>query len=280
MNCRVDIFFFQEKLYIMPDEIKEFRLSVSKTKCYSDCAKKYYFSYVLKLPKKEKDYFIFGKFLHQILEDFHAEYINGSVEATHKVMAKVYKNALIEYKPKMTTEALKEAYDIADSYLQKISSEKKPTSNIVAVEKEFSFNISDTIILNGMIDRIQIDDDDVLHLADYKTTKNKKYLKNDWFQLMTYGFVMLNENPDIKKIRGSYILLRHNFEYITKEFSANELLAVKQQYIDYAKSIEEEKLWRPNPTKLCLFCDYIDKCTEGNAFINKGKNTTHGEMQW
>lgn len=264
----------------MSDEIKEFRLSVSKTKTYSDCAKKYHFSYVLKLPKKEKDYFIFGKFLHKILEDFHIEYINGSTELNNIVMARVYKNALIEYKPKMTSEALKEAYGIVDSYLQKLSSSEKDTGKILSVEKEFSFNISDTVILNGMIDRIQIDDDDVLHLADYKTTKNKKYLKNDWFQLMTYGFVMLNENPSIKRIRGSYILLRHNFEYMTAEFSVDELLAVKQKYIDYAKSIEEEKLWRPSVSPLCAYCDFVDKCVEGSAFINKGKNTKHGEMQW
>jgi len=131
-----------------------------------------------------------------------------------------------------------------------------------------------------MIDRVQLDADNVLHLADYKTTKNKKYLKDDWFQLMTYGFVMLNENPDLKKIRASYILLRHNFEYITKEFSADELLAIKQKYIDYAKSIEEEKLWRPSVSPLCAYCDYVESCSEGKAFINKGKNTKHGEMQW
>lgn len=257
-----------------------FKLSVSKCKTFSDCNKKYHFSYVLKLPKKDRDYHIFGKFIHKVLEDFHSVYISGSSEPLNRVMAKVYKNALLEYKSKMTSEALKEAYDIVDSYLKKISQEKK-TSNILAVEKDFSFNISDTVILNGMIDRIQLDGDDVLHLADYKTTKNKKYLKDDWFQLMTYGFVMLNENPDIKKIRASYILLRHNFEYITKEFSADELLSVKQKYIDYAKMIEEEKLWRPNVSPLCAYCDYIENCPEGKAFTNKGKsNTKHGEMQW
>lgn len=243
-----------------------------------DCEKKFHFSYILKLPKKERDYHVFGKFLHKVLEDFHAEYINGSIEPMNIVMSRVYKAALVEYKPKMTDEALKEAYEIVDAYLKKITLADKAETNILSVEKEFSFNISDTVILNGMIDRIQIDADNVLHLADYKTTKNKKYLKNDWLQLMTYGFVMLNENPELKKVRGSYILLRHDFEYITKEFSADELLAVKQKYIDYAKMIEEEKLWRPNPTKLCGFCDYIDLCDVGRSFIQP--KHTYGEQKW
>lgn len=261
-------------------ENKSIKLSVSKIKTFSDCQKKYHFSYVLKLPKKDRDYLTFGKMIHKVLEDFHIEYINGSDKPFNIIMAKAYKNALSEYRLGMTQDAQKEAYEIVDKYLQKITSEKNTISSILSVEKNFNFNISETVLLNGMIDRIQLDPDGVLHVCDYKTSKNSKYLKNDFLQLLTYAYVIYNEDPSVKKVRGSYIMLRHNFEYITKEFSIDEILEIKDKYENYAKMIEEEKLWSPSPTKLCAWCDWVDQCNEGSAFINKGKNIKHGEMSW
>jgi RecB family exonuclease len=268
------------EIWIMSNDDNLIKLSVSKVKIYSDCAKKFHYSYVLKLPKKEFSFHIFGKFIHKVLENFHNEYIQGSTDSLHKTMEKAYKSAMAEYKSKMTQEAQKEAYDIIDAYLQKISIEKDTIKNILAVEKNFNFNISDTVILNGMIDRIQLDPDGILHVADYKTTKNKNYLKNDFMQLLTYAYVILNEDPTIEKVRGSYILLRHNFEYITKEFSKPEILEIKNKYEDYAKMIGEEKLWRPNPSQLCSYCDFLELCETGRAFVNKSINNKHGEMSW
>lgn len=256
------------------------RLSVSKCKTFSDCAKKYHYSYVLKLPKKEFSHHIFGKFIHKVLEDFHNAYIHGSDEPLNKVMGRVYKAAMAEYKLKMTADAQKEAYDIVDSYLKNISGNKESLTNILAVEKNFNFSISDSVVLNGMIDRIQMDTDGVIHVCDYKTVKSKKYIKNDFLQLLTYAYVICTEDPTIEKVRGSYILLRHDFEYITKEFSKDEILEIKNKYEDYAKMIEDEKLWRPSPSPLCAYCDYVDNCQEGKNFVNKGKNIKHGKISW
>lgn len=258
------------------------KLSVSKTKSYLDCKAKYRFSYILKLPKKERDFHIFGKFIHKILEDFHNEYINGSTEQNNKVMARVYKKALEEYKSKLSKEHQEEAYDIIDRYL-KLLSEQKDTTKILSVEKDFNISLSEKLILNGMIDRVQLDSDGVYHVCDYKTVKNKKYLKNDFMQLLTYAYVILLDNPSIEKVRGSYILLRHNFEYITKEFSVNEIKEMEKKYKDYAKSIEEEQLWRPNPTPLCAYCDFTEHCESGQEFLNRtgnNKNNKNGLISW
>jgi small GTP-binding protein len=63
-------------------------------------------------------------------------------------------------------------------YLKILSEQKKNNTleNVIACEKEFNLNIDNKVLLNGMIDRIQIDPDGVLHVGDYKTVKNKKYL--------------------------------------------------------------------------------------------------------
>jgi putative RecB family exonuclease len=254
-----------------------FKISVSKAKTYSACNKQYNYSYNLKLPQKERDFHVFGKFVHQVLEDFHQAYITGCLLQPNIVMADAFNSATKKYV--VSKEAKDEAYEIIDKYLQRLTKNKKELKSVSSVEKHFSINISDNIILNGMIDRIQMDDDNIIHVADYKTTKNKKYLKNDWFQLLTYAYVILLENPNVEKIRGSYILLRHNFEYITKEFSKKEILSIKDQFEDYAKNIAEDKLWRASPTRLCGWCSFLDICEEGKEFMQP-TNVKFGAVEW
>jgi ATP-dependent helicase/DNAse subunit B len=259
------------------------RLSVSKVKTFSDCHKKYDFSYNLKLPQKEFEYHSFGRFIHQVLEDFHLDYINGSTEPYNKTMGRVYKTAMVNYKAKLSTDSQKEAYEMINLYLQKVYNDNLSKSTILAVEKNFNLPITENVNLNGMIDRVQLDPDGIINVSDYKTTKNKKYLKDDFLQLLTYSYVLYCEDPTITQVRGSYILLRHNFESIEKVFQLDEILAVKERYEQYARNIQEEQLWEPNVSRLCEYCSFVDVCEAGSAFMNKIKPKQiikHGQTDW
>jgi RecB family exonuclease len=263
---------------------EELRLSVSKTKTFLSCKKKYEYTYIQKLPRKTQDFYTVGKFCHKALEDFHKifmdkHYMYESSRSYSIIMSKIFKDTYNLYKIDMTLEMKKECWDILNNYLKIISNKKVNNSfiNVIACEKGFEYNIENKIILNGSIDRIQLDDDNIIHIADYKTTKNKKYLKDDFFQLLTYAYIILMEDPSIDKIRASYILLRHDFEYITTEFIKSELIKVKDLYIDYANKILSEKEFKSNPTNLCKFCDYINVCEEGKK---TDFSSIFGEVTW
>jgi len=262
---------------------QQLKLSVSKCKTFADCKAKFRFTYIQKIPRKDQPFHIFGKFVHKVLEEFHQVYIDGSDEPYNQIMTKVYRETLKEYEGKLDQEARKEAYEIIKSYLAIINNQKATNSlpEVIAVEKNFNIEIIKDdcqIILNGGIDKVQKDKDGVLHICDYKTTKNKKYLMNDNFQLLTYAYVMYLEDPSLKKIRGSYILLRHNFEYVTKEFTIDEILKTKDKFINYADNIINEKLYRANPTPLCKFCEYAPLCPESEIFIPTVQY--NGEISW
>lgn len=249
---------------------EDFRVSVSKTKTFDQCKKQYKFNYILKFPKKDRDYQIFGKFCHKVLEEFHRKYQEGCLLPYNKVMGEAWKEAWIEFKEKMTPEMKKECWDLINKYLKMVSittpvDNNGMPANVIGVEKRFEIPIGENIILNGAIDRIQLDDDGIVHVADYKTTKNKKYLKNDWFQLLTYAYVILSEDPSIKKVRGSYILLRHDFEYITTEFSIEEIGAVKDKILDCVNQMKSEINFEASPSNLCGWCDYLEHCPEGKS---------------
>lgn len=259
-------------------------LSVSKVKTFKDCKAKFQYCYIEKLPRKEWDFHVFGKFLHEVLENFYKQIINGSPEPPNVIMTACFKAAFEAWKVKLTTEQVKEAKQILVMHLKQSADKsqvgKAPT--YLSVEKEFYIDIDGKILLNGFIDRIQLDTDGVVHVSDYKTTKNKKYLKNDYFQLLTYAFVMCLEDPSIQKVRTSYILLRHNFESIVKEFDRAEIMKVEQIFLDYANQIDIEKLYRPNPSRLCNYCDYLDHCDAGRKITNYDETheTPYGAIKW
>lgn len=262
----------------MPDE--EYRVSVSKTKTFVDCKAKFKKCYIEKLPRKDWDFHVFGKFCHSSLEHFHQTYIEGSLAPYNVTMTESFKKAWTEFKDKMTPEMKKDCWAIIDQYLRMVTKEKNNgmPANVIAVEKRFECPVGENIVLNGAIDRIQLDADDVVHVCDYKTSKSKKYLKDDFFQLLTYAYVIMKEDPKIKKVRASYIMLRHNFEYITTEFTKKEVMTVEKKYIDYVNAMLSEKDFKPNPTGLCNFCDYQEGCPEGKSMaFNK---PVYGEVSW
>jgi RecB family exonuclease len=261
----------------------QFRLSVSKSKTFDQCKKLYKYVYVLHLPRKTRDYHTTGSLCHLTLETFHNYYIKGCLLPYNISMNDAFKFALNHYKEKLTPEIKKECLSLIDQYLKLISTDPKnhPVKNVISCERRFELQIKPNVILNGAMDLIREDsynDGKILHVADYKTTKNKKYIKNDWFQLQTYAYVLLTENPKLEKIRASYILMRHNFEYITRDFLAEELLDTKREYIDYAEKMLSETEYAATTSVLCGFCDHLDICVEGKAKVNPKQ--TNGQVSW
>lgn len=252
-------------LSLKPAEHSLLSLSVSKVKTFKDCKAKFRFCYIEKLPRKEWDFHVFGKFLHEILEVFHKKIMDGAQEPFHVLMTQSFKQALGNWASKLTAEQKKESQEILTGYLKQLIEQQvnKTMPTILDVEKDFYIDIDGKVLLNGFIDRVQLDPDGVLHVSDYKTTKNKKYLKNDYFQLLTYAYVMCLEDPKIERVRTSYILLRHGFETIVKEFERAEIMKIESMFLEYSQNIHDEKLYRPNPTPLCGYCDYLESCKEG-----------------
>jgi putative RecB family exonuclease len=258
----------------------DIRLSVSKTKTYETCAAQFKFSYILKLPKKDRDYLHFGTFLHEVLENFHRYYLNGGTEPYHIVISREYKDSYKKYSLHLSDDLRKEARQIIDNYLKIITKKTEPwtLNTVTSVEKKFSLAIKDRVLLNGFIDRIAMDTDGVLHVSDYKTSKTDRYLRKEPFQLLTYCYVLCLEDPTLQKVRASYIMLRQNFEWITMEFSREEIMKVEKKYLSFADQILSDKLYRAKPSPLCNYCDFLEHCPEGLERVKP--NTGFGKTSW
>jgi putative RecB family exonuclease len=244
-------------------------LSVSKLKTFEDCKSKFKFSYIDKLPKKEWEFHSFGKFLHSVLEFFHLQLREQPDQPLNLVMKDAFSKAKPLYESKLSKEKIKEIWEMCFVYLKNTSEKRKSGTlpDFLAAEKEFNINIENTILLNGFIDKIQLDSDKVLHVADYKTSKSDSYLKNDFFQLKTYAYVMFLTDPELKKVRTSYIMAKMNFKEIIKEFTFDEVKDVEDYYLEKAALIRLEAAYKPKPSRLCDYCDYLEHCPEGSKFL-------------
>lgn len=258
-----------------------FGLSVSKYKTYIQCKKKYNFQYIQKLPKEERDYLVFGKFLHAVLEEFENKIIAGYNGPDNILMKECYKEIFKEYKKLLTQEQKDEAFSILCEFLNRRASLVKSGSlpKTICTEKPFNINIGNDIILNGFIDVIYKDVDGTILVSDYKTTNKIKYLQKDKLQLRTYSYVMFLENPELELIRCSYILLKHGFSTIDFEFTRSDVMGIEEEYRDKVGEIRSELLYRPTVSPLCKYCDFVEHCDEGRIMAGI-INTDFGLGDW
>jgi RecB family exonuclease len=258
-------------------------LSVSKINTFNDCKLKYRYCYIERLPRKEWPHHTFGNFAHEILEVFHKNATDIGEKEFSPLMADSFKEVFVKYKDRLTKDQLSEMKDILNKYLIKIVREKKSGElfDLLSVERGFYVDLwGGKILLNGFIDREQKDADGVLHIVDYKTTKNKRYLKKDSLQLLAYAYVKCVEDPELDLVRASFILLRHGSDLMTNEYSRDRALLFEEKLIKYANEINDEKLWRPKTTRLCKFCDYLDVCKYGKSYMDGIDPMKFGAVDW
>lgn len=254
-----------------------YKISVSKTKTFESCKKKFEFNYILKLKPKSFTFFDLGKLLHDVLENFHLALIDSPLMNQSKIMGRCFKSAKAKYGAGLSEEDMKLSYEIIDEYLQLLSKEETP-AEILSVEKQFNLDIDGVVTLIGMIDRVQKDPDGMLHVIDYKSSKNMTYYEDDFLQMQFYAYVMMMEDTTLNKIRCSYQFLRHKFCCITKEFSREEIMKMHDVFINYAQSMQDEKEFPATVNFLCRYCGFSDICPDYRA-LNAGLRK-EGKVGW
>lgn len=238
------------------------KLSASRVKTYRQCPRKYYYTYIEKLPRKHWDHFDLGTLVHGTLEFFHENYRNDEQERPNirRLMTECFKKQrekMIKDGENVSSEIKKEAKGLLGGYIKYIE-ENGIGSNIVYLEKEFELKLNDQYKIQGYIDRIDKDKDGVLHIKDYKTNKKIKYMEP--FQLQVYGIPLLDLYPDANYFKGSYIMMRFEGTHITYEFTREDVEKAKNKLIEEGDKITKEERWRAVPSILCDWCDFKDPC--------------------
>jgi len=267
--------------------MEKFSVSYSSLETYKTCPRKYFYNYILKLPRgEEKPWFVLGNFNHLILEKFFRYVIffktrNRSYDKK-QLMYRAYESALRNYnrlysrglKPKLTQAQIDETRDILKGFFES----NKTIPDVLFVEKEFYIDIADGIVLHGYIDRVDSAGEDAIRIVDYKTSK-KSYKIDESIQLDLYAIGMKRELGDHLKIfkQLDFIKLKKstdpNHEHeINRENQVLEQVA--KQAIEIKSKIDngdgsDSEAWEPIDNKFCWACDFRDTCLRdrGISFI-------------
>jgi hypothetical protein len=208
--------------------------SFSGYKDYENCPKQYYEVRVARnFTKPDTPQTLYGKEVHKACED----YVRDGT-----ALAKNY----LRFKP--TLDALK---DIPGTkYLEHqmgLRLDKSPC--------EFD---SPDYWVRGIADYLNVDDD-IAHVADYKTG-SARYPEPKQLKLM--ALMTFAHFPQVNRVNGALLFLLHNV-VIEECYERSEIPKLWEAFAGTLNRIEvsrETGKWNPNPTGLCGWCP-VETCS-------------------
>lgn len=243
-------------------------LSVSRKKCFRTCPCQYKFRYhdKVKSPLDEPEYFVYGKIVHKIAEEYVRRKGAQSIgEICQEVMrGKIVLDEGVQITPTLSPEYTRK--------LQKhLRSIQKLTDQIGfdgEVEWGFTYDLDPPNNRNlvGFIDRLIVRPPKAF-IIDYKTTKKSKWRTNKSnvtqdLQLRTYAR-MVQKHFGIKAgdIKTALYFLEGE-ELVAASFSDASLALVeadlKEEYLTI-EAADPDKVWGTVGNH-CKFCDYRTIC--------------------
>jgi len=252
------------------------KFSVSSLDTHKKCPKKYHYRYIEKPDvKKEKWNFTeLGSCAHRILELFHERLLETHVKRSDfpKLMKQCFVEGVKEFDIRLLqqetwmpsgempgTMALK---IMIQDYLDKLRGMDE-LPNVIGNEMPYSFKLDDRTIVRGFIDRVDQISEDTYAVVDYKTSKNPKYLSD--FQLLVYAEAIRRKFKNVKKVYGSYIMLKHKSESKDFEFNEHSMDQCNKKLHKKAELIYSDNTWVKKPSILCKWCDYRSICQDAWA---------------
>ncbi len=214
--------------------------SFSKLSTHDQCARKFKYQYIDKLPQEDRDItpLIKGGAVHSILENY----------------------------PEPSTHKMAERYQyIADKFIQSEIGQKYMTRESV---REHSFALTEKLepttygdkeaIFRGHIDYICLDED-CINLIDWKTGKYVDEVHQNFNQLLFYAIYFFYSYPKIDNIRLSYVYIEHDLEN-TLLLERKYLDKYVDAMLDMMEKTEKDTVFEKNKTKLCDWCPYKNYC--------------------
>lgn len=264
--------------------------SVSRKKCFDECAQRYKYRYHLKLPSPgpEPFYFTYGTIIHKIAET----YVRKKGKTPIGDIAKDVMRGKIEISPG------RKCPSIPPDYLKKMQKHLRAIQNLTEkigpdgeVEYEFHYDLNPPHkrCVTGFIDRLIIRGTKAF-IIDYKTTKkgkwrvNKETVQHD-LQLRMYAkVVQRNFGLKAEDIKAALFYLEGE-ELVACSYNDASLQEVEKQLLDSYILIENadpDKVWGRVGWH-CKTCDYATICPfyssqalEGSSMAWDGDMSTIG----
>jgi ATP-dependent helicase/DNAse subunit B len=229
-------------------------LSASKIKTFEQCQLKYHAIYDLGLPEEAPHPLVaMGSAVHRMMEKATLAMMSGTGSTNplnYKVAACKEFSVDTEYWPLIDSLV---ANATGWGYFRNIGRTK-------GVELEFFIDLEDGTKVKGYIDRLDLFDRtaDIIDLKTQKNAFEPRELFDNW-QARIYNIAVRKKFPEVTdKLCVSFWVLRHQVQkvHLTAEDAVKDCVVLMNK----AKEIRACANPEPNPSGLCQFCLYRDKC--------------------
>ena len=255
------------------------KFSFSQLEAFDKCPLQYKFAFILKIPRRGKYTFSFGRSIHKTLHHFLQDWLDQNKPVQSDLFSKGQTKAVLDTECPKLDDLLKIYKDvwIDDWYEDKEHQEKykkkgreilkmfyddfkKNPADVKYLEKGFHFGL-DKYKIKGVIDRVDKTKQG-LEIIDYKTGKSKgsKLNAKDKQQLIIYQLAVQNlpnlfDSP-VCKLTYYYLETGERAAFLAKP---EELKQTQEQIV---KSIEKIKTsdFPPKPSRMCKWCDFYNIC--------------------
>ncbi|MEM4330454.1 MAG: PD-(D/E)XK nuclease family protein [Candidatus Pacearchaeota archaeon] len=243
--------------------------SNSKIATFENCPYKYKLKYIERLKPKIKGTIesFLGDLVHRALEKLYRDLKDNKINK---------KDELIEYFKNLWKKEFSKEIQITKSNLKEedyLRLGEKFISDyydryfpfnqmtIVALEKKEFFNLPDGNKWYIKIDKLGVDEEKNYFICDYKTgssIKTQEEAERDR-QLAMYSLWVKEKFRDAKKIKLVWHLLAFNKDIISEK-NEEQLRFIQREVLEKIKEIENTRIFYPNISNLCAYCEYRDFC--------------------
>ncbi len=255
--------------------------SYTQLAAFSNCPYQYRFAHILRIPRRGKAVFSFGKTMHAVLQKLF-ELVK---EKREKGQADLFGNHLSaaggKDKVEISWEEIKELYEkswIDDWYESKSQKEEykklgekilkefyaKHKSNwprALFLEKGFRLKVKtgeEIFTIRGVIDRIDETSGGKIKIIDYKTGRPKEKLSfEDKEQLLLYQLAARELfSQEVAAVAFYYLENNTEVEFLG---TVEELKKMEEKIVNTIRGIQKGE-FPPKPGPLCKYCDFAAIC--------------------
>jgi putative RecB family exonuclease len=236
------------------------RLSFTRIDTLRNCALRFRYQYVDRLPQRPAPALSFGSSIHAVLEWVHDRKV-PDVPPLDEMLDRLREvwdsSGYAEVEKAVQVREYERARDVLAAYHARVSREGMRTP--VGTEAWFDLPFDDDVTVVGSIDRVDAAPDGTLHIVDYKTNKQAKSRK--WvassLQLGIYALATEHLYGAVPRT----VALDFVVPGVVVRVDRDELdLAAVPRLVAEAAAAVRAGAADPNPTRLCDWCDFRSIC--------------------
>lgn len=242
------------------------RLSFSRIDTYQRCPRQFRYAYIDRLPARPAPHLSFGTSIHRALETFYDRKL-PRCPTEEELLGFLYDAWDGAGFAGLDREEQLAYYRHAQDVLRRFHAREAPRYRLPAdTEAWFELPVGDTALVVGSIDRVDIDDDGVLTVIDYKTSRRvrDRAAVARSLQLSLYALACEHLYGALPgAVALDFVVAGMTVEVPLAEL---DLDRARRAVEDTAAAVRAEA-YEPTPNGLCAWCDHRAVCP---AWLGEG----------